>query len=258
MPCPDPLLVQAYADGELDAAETIRMESHLAGCTACEALRQESTTTSANIRAGATYHRVTPERRARLLHGAGATSVRALPEANAPRRTWRPGYWTGALSGALAAAVGVLAVTSMLRREAADPIVNDVVGAHMRSLLSDRLIDVESSDRHTVKPWFAGHADVSPPVMDFAAENYRLVGGRVDYVDGRRAAVIVYRHGAHVINVFAWPDAGARLPTGPVNRNGYNVECWQHEAIDYCAASDAVGEELAGLIRLLAPKPRGP
>jgi len=257
MPCPDPLLVQAYADGELDAAEAIRMEAHLAGCAACEALRRESRASAEAIRTGATYHRLSAERHAQLLHRIGGTSTAPLAVAPMPRRRWQPSYWTGALSGALAAAVGVLAVTSMLDRGGTDPIVNDVVGAHIRSLLSDRLIDVESSDRHTVKPWFAGHADVSPPVVDYAAQNYRLVGGRVDYVDGRRAAVVVYRHGAHVINVFAWPDSGARLPAGRVSRNGYNVVCWKGDSIDYCAASDAVGEELAGLVRLLDPRASG-
>ncbi len=256
MPCPEPLLVQAYADGELDAAEAIRMESHLADCPACEALRRQTATTAATIRTGATYHRLTPERRADLLRGAETAPVHPAFSARQAPRAWQPGYWTGALSGALAAAVAVFAVSSMLERGNADPIVNDVVGAHIRSLLSDRLIDVESSDRHTVKPWFAGHADVSPAVVDFTAHNYRLVGGRVDYIDGHRAAVVVYRHGAHVINVFAWPDSGARLPRALVNRNGYNVVCWQQDSIDFCAASDAVGDELGGLVRLLAPNPQ--
>ena len=152
-----------------------------------------------------------------------------------------------------AAAVAALAFGGFFIRGTSDPIVNDLVGAHIRSLLSDRLIDIESSDRHTVKPWFAGHAEVSPPVVDFPEQNYRLIGGRVDYVDGRRAAVVVYRHGAHVINVFAWPDSGARLPTSVVGRNGYNLACWKNDSVDFCAASDAVGEELLGLTRLLKP-----
>ena len=85
--------------------------------------------------------------------------------------------------------------------------MDDLVGAHLRSLMPDHLIDVISTDRHTVKPWFAGHTDVSPVVEDFAAQGYRLLGARADYVDRQRAAVLIYQHGAHVINVFSWQSA---------------------------------------------------
>src|SRR6185437_4061056 len=110
--------------------------------------------------------------------------------------------------------------------------------------------DVASSDQHTVKPWFAGHADVSPPAVDFPQQDYRLVGGRMDFAAGHRTAVVVYRHGAHIINVFAWPRSGGAQPDN-VTRNGYHVQCWTSGDLNFCAVSDTAEEELAGLVRLL-------
>jgi anti-sigma factor RsiW len=112
------------------------------------------------------------------------------------------------------------------------------------------LIDVVSTDKHTVKPWFAGHADVSPAVADFEAQGYRLIGGRADYIDHQRSAVVVYQHGAHVINVFTWAASGARSPAN-TTRSGYHLAFWQQGDIQYCAVSDTGWDELLGLVRLL-------
>jgi anti-sigma factor RsiW len=116
--------------------------------------------------------------------------------------------------------------------------------------MPDHLIDVVSSDQHTVKPWFAGHADVSPPTPDFPQEDYRLIGGRADYIDGHRAAVVVYRHGAHVINVFAWAERDGALPQ-MVTRNGYHMAFWRSGDIVFCAMSDTGEDELTRLVALL-------
>jgi anti-sigma factor RsiW len=111
------------------------------------------------------------------------------------------------------------------------------------------LIDVESTDRHTVKPWFAGHTDVSPVVADFNEQGYRLVGGRADYFDHQRAAVVVYQHGPHIINVFSW--AGTERVLKDTTRNGYHLAFWKAGNLEYCAVSDTGWEELLGLVRLL-------
>jgi anti-sigma factor RsiW len=244
MPCPDPLLVHAYADGELDAHSALGVERHLATCSACQALRRNIEAARAQLRAEATYHRLAP----RSWLGAAA-GIRAAPPPPRFRGAWQ--YWAGAASGAAAAALVAVALVLVVPRADTGAVVSDLVGAHVRSLLSNRLIDVESTDRHTVKPWFAGHADVSPPVADFVREDYRLVGGRVDYVDGRRAAVVVYRHGPHVINVFAWPDSGTPLPSRVVTRNGYQLTFWKNGSLAFCAVSDTAVDELLGLARLL-------
>jgi anti-sigma factor RsiW len=124
------------------------------------------------------------------------------------------------------------------------------VSAHARSLLPAHLIDVESTDRHTVKPWFAGHTDVSPVVADFNEQGYRLVGGRADYFDHQRAAVVVYQHGPHIINVFSWAAGTGREPKD-TTRNGYHLAFWKAGNLEYCAVSDTGWEELLGLTRLL-------
>ena len=129
-------------------------------------------------------------------------------------------------------------------------VAADLVNAHLRSLVEGHLIDVASSDQHTVKPWFAGHADVSPPTADFPQSDYRLIGGRADYVDGHRSAVLVYRHGAHIINVFAWPDGADTLPELSVH-NGYHIACWRNGDLAFCAVSDTAVDELLALTRLL-------
>jgi anti-sigma factor RsiW len=109
---------------------------------------------------------------------------------------------------------------------------------------------VVSTDQHTVKPWFAGHADVSPLVADFAPQGYRLVGGRADYFEHQRAAVAVYQHGAHVINVFTWVAGRGALPRF-ATRSGYRLAFWKVGDLQYCAVSDAGWDELQGLTRLL-------
>ena len=113
------------------------------------------------------------------------------------------------------------------------------------------LTDVISTDRHTVKPWFAGHADVSPAVADFAPQGYKLVGGRADYLNGQRAAATVYEHGAHIINVFTLRADGRALPALR-SRDGYHIACWTAADLQYCAVSDAGWDELQQLERLCA------
>jgi anti-sigma factor RsiW len=130
------------------------------------------------------------------------------------------------------------------------PVTSDLVSAHVRALMSSHQIDVVSTDKHTVKPWFAGHADVSPVVADFEAQGYKLVGGRADYVEHQHAAVMVYQHGAHSIDVFSWAAASRPLPKD-VSRDGYHVACWTAQDLDYCAVSDTGWDELHGLQRLL-------
>src|SRR5450432_2014463 len=140
MPCPDPLLVQAYADGELDAESCIGMEQHLASCPACELLRQEIGAIGMVVRHRATYHRMPPSRRAAILRELDGNARR-------PRGAW--GFWGGAMSGAVAAALVALTLTALIPRADSRLLASELVNAHVRSLLGNKLIDVESTDRHT-------------------------------------------------------------------------------------------------------------
>ncbi|HWY60929.1 MAG TPA: zf-HC2 domain-containing protein [Rhizomicrobium sp.] len=247
MSCNEGLRLQAYFDGELDAGGVLEAERHLQNCADCATLLADLEATRKLIRRDAPYHRVDADLRKEIM-----SSLVPDSGSGAARRSFfgLPGrFLSGAASGAGATALAALAIV-FLAVPRADPLAGDLMNAHLRSLMSDHLIDVVSSDRHTVKPWFAGHTDVSPPANDFAKQGYQLIGGRADYVDGHRAAVVVYRHGAHIINVFAWAADAAKLPAD-VTRQGYHIACWRGADLAYCAVSDTAPDELAALVRLL-------
>lgn len=256
MPCPESLNSQALADGELDAAAAAAAERHLEGCAECRALLATDRRLGAALRAQATRHRA-PAALAARLGAALDAADRAPPAAPPGRGGWLrlPGYWRGAASGALAAGVAALAVLVAVNRVAPDPLAHDVVAAHLRALVSGRAIDVATSDRHTVKPWFAGRVDVAPPVADFAAQGFVLAGGRVDFIAGARAAVVVYRHGAHLIDVFAWRDAARPVGARAATENGYSLLTWHHGDLAFCAVADTAPAELETLQRLLTAPP---
>jgi anti-sigma factor RsiW len=247
MSCNESLRVQAYFDGELDAAAAAEVERHLETCADCAALLKHLDATRAALRDSAPYYRANEYLRARIGD--------MLDDESGERPTPRAaktghGFLWGALSGSGATALAAVLAMLLFLPPAPNLAVDDLTNAHLRSLMSDHLVDVVSSDRHTVKPWFAGHTDVSPPAVDFAKDGYALIGGRADYVDGHRAAVVVYRHGKHIINVFAWASSDAHLPTTAL-RNGYHLVFWKSGNIAYCAVSDTNLDELATLTRLL-------
>jgi anti-sigma factor RsiW len=159
-------------------------------------------------------------------------------------------FWVGALGGVGGTVIAAAFAFLLLVPRLTNPLLDQLVSAHVRSLMPSHLIDVVSTDKHTVKPWFAGHADVSPVVADFEPQGYRLIGGRVDYLEHQRSAVVVYQHGAHVINVFSWAGRERALPAD-VTRSGYHLAFWKAGDLEYCAVSDTGWDELLGLVRLL-------
>jgi len=250
MRCAESLRVQAYFDAELDPLSADQIERHIELCAECRALFQDLQLVRTTLRRDLEFERAPAALRARIheaLDHSPAAQVRRTPPARPPLR--RP-FWLGALSGFGGAAVAAMLAFFVLLPARPDPMLDDLVNAHVRSLMPDHLIDVVSTDRHTVKPWFAGHADVSPVVADFESQGYKLVGGRADYFDRQRAAVVVYLHGAHTINVFSW--ASDRTPAEQsLTRNGYHLQFWNSGNLEYCAVSDTGWEELHGLVKLL-------
>jgi anti-sigma factor RsiW len=251
--CAEALRVQAYFDGEVDAVSAAEIERHAEHCAECRALLQdlgEVRTALKNI----AYPGTPPALRARVMRALDEEpdreKVSPLPARGARPSRGRRTFWTGALSGFGGAALAASLALFLLVPRPSDPLINDLVSSHVRSLMPDHLIEVVSSDKHTVKPWFAGHADVSPAVTDFESQGYRLVGGRADFIDHQRSAVIVYQHGAHTINVFSWAAADHRLPAN-TTRSGYHLAFWQQGDIQYCAVSDTGWDELLGLTRLI-------
>jgi anti-sigma factor RsiW len=248
MACPETLRVQAYFDGELDASASEEIERHVETCCECAALLRSLEAVRGAMRQPTLYHRASPKLESRVTDALNREIGNLWSLESLILRGKQ--FWSGAASGAGATALAAALAFMVFFPSASDPLVNDVMSAHLRSLMESHLIDVVSSDQHTVKPWFAGHADVSPPTADFPREDYRLVGGRVDYVDGHRAAVLVYRHGAHTINVFSWAQSGESLPN-IVTRHGYHAVFWQSGDLVFCAVSDTELDELLGLVRLI-------
>jgi anti-sigma factor RsiW len=253
MQCAESLRLQAYFDSELDAASAHGVERHLDHCAECRDLLSDLKVLRDGLRRELPIERPPAELRSRVLAALDRTIDReASPARPRVRPTvWRlPAYWAGAFSGLGGAAAAAALAWFLILPIGSSVLVSELVNAHVHSLLPDHLIAVVSTDRHTVKPWFAGHADVSPSVADFEAQGYKLIGGRADTVQNQRAAVVVYRHGAHTINVFSWASDRPAV-TDATTRNGYHLDFWKEGNLQYCAISDTGWDELQGLVRLL-------
>jgi len=230
------LLIQADHDGELNAAEAARVAAHLQTCPACTAQAAALRRLSAQLRA-----ELRPEVLPLRLQ---ATAARlAAPPRGAAWRTMRrqsPGFAVGL---ALAACLALV----VLPRRPAD-LADEAVTAHIRALQPGHLIDVISTDKHTVKPWFNGRLDYSPPVQDFAGVGFPLQGGRLDYFAGRPVAVLIYGRAKHVIDVTVWP--GAAAPAREGTTNGYNYLSWSRNGMVFWAVSDLNKAELKDFVTL--------
>ena len=248
MTCVESLRTQAYFDGQVDALQAIELGRHVEHCGECSALIEDLARTRAALRA-IPQEAASAELLARLRHALEREEpIRPPSQPSGPGLRHRT-LWLGALGGAAGCALAASLALFVFFPWIANPLPEELLAAHVRSLMPAHLIDVESSDHHTVKPWFAGHADVSPLVADFTPQGYRLIGGRTDYVDHQRVAVVVYRHGAHVINVFGWSSTRRPL-TENTTRNGYHMAFFRAGDLQYCAVSDAGRDELDGLVRL--------
>ena len=249
MECAESKRVQKYFDGELDAAAAAQIGQHLQTCAGCRRELQELEQVRKLLRGPAARVGIPAVLRDRIVDALDREPpARSRRPAAAAGRS-RP-FWLGVFSGiggsALAAAVGFWFLLPMFN----NPLPGELVADHTHSLMSSHLIDVVSTDQHTVKPWFAGRTDVSPVVADFSQQGFRLIGGRADYLDHQRAAVVVYQHGPHFINVFSWAISGRGLPAN-TTRNGYHLAFWKVGNVGYCAISDTGWGELQTLMRLL-------
>ena len=232
-------LLHAYVDRELDAAKSLELEAQLAADPALRERFERLRDLSAGIREKADYHAAPSSLAARLSAALpGAASI-------APRRVAR---WI--LPVAAAALVAVLAAGIVLVRPGdEEALLREMVASHVRSTLGNRLIDVASSDQHTVKPWLSARLPFSPPVADFSPDGFELAGARLDYVGGRPVAVLVYKRRQHLIDAFIWPGNGPR--DGAYSRDGFNVERSSAEGMRICLVSDLNRNELSDLARLL-------
>ena len=220
-------------DGELDAAHIAELDRHLAGCAACAAAQARLAALRGAVR-GASYHRLPTSGRAAIMAqldaATGAAPRRPRPAPVVLRRR-------GALAASLALALGLGGGLGFLagRRGGGDRF-EGVLAAHVRALQPGHAIDVVSADGHTVKPWFDGKVDFSPPVKDLGEAGFALIGGRLDYVDRHVAAVIVYRRRQHQIDLFVWPEAADATAMATVD--GYHARSWTQDGFRFWAVSD--------------------
>jgi anti-sigma factor RsiW len=222
-------LIEAYVDGELDPATKAEAQEHWNGCVDCAGIFARLRKLSDDIRAQAPYYD-TPAGLEQRIHNA------LRPVAAEPPAAWR---WIAVAASALLAIS--LAWNFALFRAAhgdRETVAQNLVASHVRSLIGDHLIDVPSSDQHTVKPWFNGRVDFAPDVKDLTGSGFPLVGGRVDYIAGKTVAALVYKRRQHVINLFVWPSGPPGNASSEVVRQGYNIVHWDQAGLDYWAISD--------------------
>ncbi len=253
--------LDAHADGELDLVRHIEVDAHLRSCPDCAALAENARARRAALREqlprfAAPTALAEKIRTALRAEGASVTPV-ATPAPDSPAAVVRVApaaprrgvlfspAWT--IAG-LAASIAFAVLTGFAwggARARANFLADAVIADHVRSLQVDHLTDVTSTDQHTVKPWFAGKLDFSPPVTDLKPAGFPLVGGRLEHFDGRPAAALVFQRRQHVINLLIWPAGGAALSSRRLERNGYHTEAWSAGGLNFLAVSEIPDAELA-------------
>jgi anti-sigma factor RsiW len=196
------------------------------------------------LKAKASHYEAPAELRERI----GAALTRSDPMPASSQRLARGAPWRQWLNMGVAFACGLIASVAVIQffpmADEQDRLAQEVVSGHVRSLMAAHLADVASTDQHTVKPWFAGKLEFSPPVYDLASEGFPLAGGRLDYIEQRPVAALVYKHGQHTINLFIWPADGNDAQKS-ATRQGYHLLHWTRDAMAYWAVSDLNPDELA-------------
>jgi anti-sigma factor RsiW len=250
MTCDDSrVYLAAYLDDELDVADSLRIQKHLVDCENCRKAQDQQLALRSALRDPSLYAQPSADFSRRIE---AAVRRAARDEARAQRSgifDWlRLGSfrWVPvAAAFVIVATIGALLVTNGLRASHEQLIASTVLAGHIRSLQPGHLIDVPSSDRHTVKPWFQGRLDFSPPVPDLSELGWTLVGGRLDYLDGRPVAAIVYQRRMHNINVFLWPSRDSADNTiKQEDAQGYQILHWNGAETTYWVVSDLNQAEL--------------
>ena len=253
------VMLHALIDGELDAGHARDVEAHVATCAGCGE-KLAAFRTMHEVMSAAPLKETAPahlRNRIEALMATPASRVVWIRQFMKPtRRSFFGGFAIGSVLSAAAAASLVLTV---MRKDQQQTIAEEVVSAHIRSLQAGHLMDVETSDQHTVKPWFNGRVDVAPPVVDLTAESFTLLGGRLDYIDSEPVAAIVYQRRKHVINLFVARHLGSkRGRTLSESIQGYNCRHWSQDGFDLWAVSDLVGDELDEFVQKFASSLRQP
>ena len=240
--------IDAYIDNELDVAATIQVKQHLRACVECQQLLEARKAVQALLGNPQVsfeapdsllgkIQSVLPVARSDVKQRSRSRFVIPFPRFSVPL----------ALAATIAIMLGLVYLTQrgMFDRSRGTALAQEVISSHVRSLLATHLLDVPSTDQHTVKPWFDGKLKFAPPVHDFAEHGFRLTGGRLDYFDGREVAALVYQRRLHLINLFIWPSAsGHNTAAESFTKDGYNVSHWDRDGFSFWAVSDVNAEDL--------------
>jgi len=240
-------LINGYVDGELDMVRNLDIERHIQDCALCAQGYKNHQVLRNGIKTGSFYFKAPVDLQRRIQ----LSLPKAAKAEVGPRLL--PKWWFNIAAPMAAAAIVVLALVPFLRGPSVDDLLaREIVSSHVRSLMASHLADVPSSDQHTVKPWFAGKVNFSPPVEDLAKQGFPLIGGRLDYVDNRPVAALIYQRQKHFINLFMWPsESNSDVGTKTVSRQGYNLSHWTKSGMKYWAASDLNNAELQEFVQLV-------
>ncbi|MCA1653081.1 MAG: anti-sigma factor [Sphingomonadales bacterium] len=241
------LLLSGFIDGELDAANTVQVETHLGQCSGCRDELERLQATREFLSGEGMRHRAPAALRQRVLK----MPELAVRGAVQPRRV--PAWLVSGVGGALAAS---LAMVLLIQPTPDAAIDRDLVSSHVRSLQVGHLTDVQTSNEHVVRPWFNGKIDFAPPVPELADAGFPLAGGRLDYVGSRNVAAIVYRRRLHSVNLFVW-----RAPAQPAHRSaadGFSIDEWSENGLRFAAVSDIGPAELDQFRRLFSQRSQAP
>ena len=246
-------LKHAYADRELDLVRATEIESHLSGCRACSQAYENIRALSSALKSSDLYFEAPAHLKKRIRASLGAENKNApTPQRpNAPTLFWWPWLkWATPIAGT--ALIALLLATALIRPSTDERLAQEVTASHLRSLMATHLTDVVSSDQHTVKPWFAGKIDFAPPVKDLSAQGFPLVGGRLDYLQDRPVAALVYQRNQHKINLFIWPATRSASTTErSAVRRGCNLVHWNESGMTFWAVSDLNHAELREFAKLI-------
>ena len=244
----DLLLLQVALDGEMDAPSFAALEARLRS-------EPELAATYAQLRALRRGMRAIPVPRATDVFRAKISALGATP--TSARSAWPTSHWRAIAASFVMLGIGLVA--GWTAAPGRPDLEQEVLAGHLRGMISNRPVDVISTDQHTVKPWFAGKLAVAPAVPDLSAQGYGLEGGRIDVVEGQAAATLVYRMGNHVLSVTRLPVAGVRTPIRMTDReiNGYVVVLWSQGGVTYVATSDASRDKLSAFAKTFSAAMEG-
>jgi anti-sigma factor RsiW len=245
-----PITAHGYLDGELDAVRSAEFERHLENCAECQALLQKVKSLRARLQQSDLYEYASPHlhERVRKQLGLADGTVRVPAFFSSTR------FLVPALAGLAAVAAFLIVFFLMPERTQTARTTAELVDAHVRSLQPGHLTDVQSTDQHTVKPWFDGRLDFIPPVADYSVQGFPLLGGRLDVVNGQTVAGVVYGRRKHLINLFAWPARGQKgISDAAGSRQGYNFVIWRSGDMQLCLISDVSAADLHTLKNLITP-----